>query len=70
MTDVDRLDKKVKESGLRTAYICEKLGICRASWSKKRRGLAPFSAAEIQKLCELLSITSAREMKEIFFCTM
>lgn len=67
MTDIEKLDQKVKESGLRPGYICEKLGISRSAWSKKKKGITPFSAAEIQQLCDMLSITSLREKEHIFF---
>lgn len=67
MTNVELLDKKIKENGLRTSYIVEKLGISRAGWYRKRKGLSPLNAEQIQILCNILHITSLREKEDIFF---
>ena len=67
MTDVELLNKKVEESGLKSAYIYERLGISKASWYLKKSGKRPFTAVEIQKLCDVLHITSLREKENIFF---
>ena len=67
VTDIDALKKKVKESGLKTAFICEKLNLTRSGWCKKLNGKSPFKVAEIQILCDILGITSLREKDQIFF---
>lgn len=67
MTDVVLLIEKIEESGLKAKAIYEKLGISKASWYLKRSGKRPFTAWEIQKLCEILRITSLREKERIFF---
>ena len=70
MTNTELLAKKVKENGLRTAFIAEKLGISRAGWYRKLKGKSPFTAEQIQIMCEILHITSLREKEEIFFASM
>ena len=70
MTNTELLAKRVKESGLRTAFIAEKLGISKAGWYRKLKGKSPFTAEQIQIMCEILHITSLREKEEIFFASM
>ena len=67
MTNVELLKKKVADSGLRSAFIAESVGISRAAWYKKLKGESPFTAEQIQKLCNVLHITSLREKEDIFF---
>ena len=67
MTNVERLKSKVDESGLKNAYIAERLGISRASWYNKLNGKHQFTADEIKDLCAVLHITSLREKEDIFF---
>ncbi len=67
MTNVVLLKEKVEKSGLKAKAIYERLGISKASWYLKRSGKRPFTAQEIQKLCEILRITSLREKENIFF---
>lgn len=70
MTNTELLAKKVKENGLRTAFIADKLGISRAGWYRKLKGKSPFTAEQIQIMCEILHITSLREKEDIFFASM
>lgn len=67
MTNVELLNKKVEESGLKSAYIAKRLGISRASWYNKIKGKSQFTAGEIKELCDVLHIKSLREKEEIFF---
>ena len=67
MTNVGLLKDKVVKSGLRSAFIAERLGISRATWYNKLNGKSPFTAEEIKRLCDTLHITSLREREEIFF---
>lgn len=70
MTNTELLAKKVKENGLRTAFIAERLGISKAGWYRKLKGKSPFTAEQIQIMCEILHITSLREKEDIFFSSM
>lgn len=67
MTNVELLKEKVDNSGLKNTFIAEKLGISRAAWYKKLKGDSPFTAEQIQILCNVLHITSLREKEVIFF---
>lgn len=69
MTNTELLKEKVGKSGLRTKFIHEKLGISRAGWYRKLNGKSPFTAEQIQIMCDLLHITSLREKEDIFFFT-
>ena len=67
MTNTELLQKKIKESGFKLSYIAEKVGICRTSLQLKVRGLSSFNQFEINKLCDVLNITSLTEKEAIFF---
>lgn len=67
MVNTTLLKEKVKESGYRPGWIAEQLGITRSAWSYKINGQRSFSAEEVEHLCKLLKIRSARERETIFF---
>lgn len=64
--DAELLDKKMSESGLKTGFICEQLGISRQGFAKKVKGITPFRASEVYVLCSLLLINSDERLK-IFY---
>lgn len=68
MTDVELLNAKIDESGLKRNFIAEQLGITPQGFYLKTSGKNEFTASQIQKLCDLLRITTQREIKAIFFC--
>lgn len=70
MTNTKLLKEKVESSGLRTGFIAERLGISRAGWYRKLKGKSPFTAEQIQIMCDILHITSLREKEDIFFASM
>ena len=70
MTNTKLLGEKVKNSGLRTSYIVDSLGISRAGWYRKLNGKSPFTAEQIQIMCNILHITSLREKEDIFFASL
>ena len=67
MTDVELLRNKIDQSGLKRNFIAEQLGITPQGFYLKSSGKHDFTSTQIQKLCELLKITSQREVKAIFF---
>lgn len=67
MTNVELLKEKVSKSGLPNTFIAKSIGISNGSWYNKLNGRNQFTAIEIQRLCELLHITSLREKEDIFF---
>lgn len=64
--DKERLEEKIKESGLKTSYICEKLALSTQGYYKKIKGLTPFRVTEVYVLCDLLNIDDSDKMK-IFY---
>lgn len=66
MTDKQRFDERVQECGYRMEYVAERLGITVQSLYNKRLGVSNFTAPEIKTLCELLSINTMAEMRDIF----
>lgn len=67
MTNTALLKEKIEASGLRTDYIYESLDISRTSLHNKMSGKTQFTLDEVQKLCDILGITSLREKENIFF---
>lgn len=60
------LDKAIEESGIKISFICEKLGISRQGFDKKRKGITPFRGAEIYVICDLCRIPE-RDKSLIFY---
>lgn len=69
MTDIELLNAKIDESGLKRNYIAEQLGITPQGFYLKTSGKNEFTASQIQKLCDLLRITAPKDIKAIFFCS-
>lgn len=66
MVDTQNLEKKIQESGLKTSYIIDKLGISRQALDFKKKNKRKFKVAEIYVLCDLLHIPND-ERQAIFF---
>lgn len=67
MTDSDRLNKAIEDSGLKISGILEKMGLKSYGTLKaKIENKQEFKASEIKKLCEILHFDS-KQMNEIFF---
>lgn len=67
MTNVEMLQKRIKDSGYKVQFIAEKMGLSRAGLYKKINGQNEFMTSEVEKLCEILHIESLEERQEIFF---
>lgn len=67
MVNTKLLKEKIRESGLKTRFIYETLGISRKTFDNRVNGVYPFRTTEVEKLCEILRITSLREKNNIFF---
>ena len=63
--DTSLLNKYIADSGLRTGYICENLGISRQAFDKKRKGINSFRASEVYVICDLCGIPNG-DRKKIF----
>lgn len=70
MTNSDLLKQVIEESGLKIGYIASFVGISRQLLWKKVNNLTPFNQYEIDKMCEVLKITSLRQKEAIFFAKM
>lgn len=70
MTNSELLKKSIKESGLKLAYIAEKLGISRCNLYQKINNKALFDQHEILILCEILRIETLELKEAIFFAQM
>ena len=66
MTDSQELRTKIRDSGLRLDYLCEKLGITYATLRRKIANENEFMASEISTLTYLLHL-SDDERDKIFF---
>lgn len=67
MTDTMKLQEIIDRSGLKQAYIAEKLGLSPFGFARKRDNKSEFLPSEIDALCELLHIDSIEERFAIFF---
>ena len=67
MTNTELLMDYVKKSGLKLGFIAENLNLSRFGLAKKINNESEFKASEIEKLCNLLHITSMTDRSRIFF---
>lgn len=67
MTDVKMLDTAIEDSGFSYGYLADALGLSRYGFYKKRNGLTEFTASEVVKLSEILSLP--REKRDKIFLT-
>lgn len=67
MTDTTLLQKYIDDSGLRMAFIAEKLGLSRYGFARKRDNKSQFLPSEIDALCGLLNIDTLEERFAVFF---
>lgn len=67
MTNTELLKKKIKDSGLKVAYIAESIKLSRAGLYKKINNDSQFNQYEIEGLCKLLDVKSLSEKELIFF---
>jgi hypothetical protein len=67
MTDVKLLNEKIDASGLKRNFIAKQLGITPQGFHLKTSGKNEFTSSQIQKMCDLLRITTQKEIKAIFF---
>lgn len=67
MTNTSVLMQQIKDRGLKLSYVAKYIGLSRQGLTNKIRNVHPFTTEEVYKLCELLSIKSAADIKRIFF---
>lgn len=66
MTDTDRLNQKIKDSGIKKNWISEKCGMSYNSFLNKLNNKTDFTAPEISTLKDVLGL-SPQEVNDIFF---
>lgn len=66
MTDTDKLNDAILESGIKIVAIAGKLGISREGFYKKLNNETEFKASEIAAMQRILALTNRRR-DEIFF---
>ena len=66
MVNTQLLDDKISRSGLKTGFICEKIGISRQAFYKKKNNINCFREAERFVIKTILNL-SDEEVSEIFF---
>lgn len=67
MTNTEMLKDIIDKSGLKIGFIAEYVGISRQSLWNKINNSSPFNQYEIDKMCEVLKITSLKLKESIFF---
>ena len=67
MTNTERLENLIRQSGLKKVFIAEKLNISTQALRNKTSNISQFLPSEINKLCDLLGITSLQDRNDIFF---
>ena len=67
MLNTELLEKKIKESGKKKAFLAKKIGLSYAGFRNCLLNRAEFKASQIKALCDELGITSLKERDAIFF---
>ena len=67
MTNTELLNEIIKKSGLKKAFLAEKVGLTRVGFSNCLSGKAEFKASQIAVLCDLLDIRSLELKEAVFF---
>lgn len=65
MTNVELLEKAIKDSGLRKRFIAKEMGMGYDRFYKKITGKIEFKASEVRNLADILKL-SFDEMRAIF----
>lgn len=67
MTNVELLEEKIQQSGLKKVFIAEKLGVTPNTLTSLLNNKAEFKASQIVDMCRVLNIKDVAEVKAIFF---
>ena len=68
MTDTEKLNDAILESGIKITAIANKLGISREGFYKKLNNETEFKASEISAMQRILGLTN-KKRGEIFFAS-
>lgn len=64
--DSELLDNYIQKSGIKTAFICQNMGISRQAYYQKKTGKSSFRESEIYVLRDLAKIP-AEDLGKIFY---
>ena len=53
-----RLEDEMKAKGVSITELCERIGISRTAFYRKRAGITEFTQGEIQKIVQVLDLKS------------
>lgn len=67
MTNTEKLNERILESGYKKSHIARVLGIAESTLARKINNAQDFRASEINALCELLGIDCLADKEAIFF---
>ena len=67
MTNTMLLEKAIQDSGLKKAFIAEKIGLTPAGFRNCVTNKAEFKASQINILCDLLGIGDLETKEAVFF---
>jgi hypothetical protein len=70
VTNTEMLKDIIDKSGLKVGFIADYVGISRQSLWNKINNQSPFNQYEIDKMCDVLKITSLKQKESIFFARM
>lgn len=67
MTDTEKLNRRIEQSGYKKKYIAKVLDVAESTLSRKINNSNDFTSTEIDVLCALLGIDDLEEKEAIFF---
>lgn len=67
MTNVQLLEEKIQQSGLKKVFIAEKLGVTPNTLTALLNNKTEFKVSQIRTICRILNIHNDAEIKAIFF---
>ena len=67
MTNIDLLEDKIYESGLKKGYIAARIGVSSSTFSALLNNRTEFKASQIRDICNVLDIKDDAEIRAIFF---
>ena len=67
MTNTEKLEEKIAQSGKKKQYLAEKIGMTPQGFRNCLTNKTEFTASRIQILCDELNITDLEERQAIFF---
>lgn len=66
MVNTQLLVYTLKRKGVKKSFVAEQMGITRATFTNKLKGVSPFSLDDVKAIAKALELTN-KEVQEIFF---